>query len=62
MSTNYIPSFRKYQLSSLPFHQLEGSRSLCERISVAGPDVLSVGQGLHSQNLLRRLEREASVR
>lgn len=42
--------------------KLEGSRSLCERISVAGPDVLSVGQGLHSQNLLRRLEREASVR
>jgi len=42
--------------------KLEGSKPLSERISRAGPGVLSVGQGHHSQNLLRRMEREATVR
>jgi len=42
--------------------KLEGHKSLGDRLSLAGPGVFSVGQGHHSQNLVRRVEREASVR
>ena len=41
--------------------QVEGSRALGEHVSLAGPGLLSVGLGQHSRNLVRRLEREATV-
>lgn len=41
--------------------KVEGSRALGEHVSLAGPGLLSVGLGQHSRNLVRRLEREATV-
>jgi hypothetical protein len=42
--------------------QLEGSRHLRDRVSVVGQDILTVSSGEHSQNLLKRIEREATHR
>jgi dimethylargininase len=42
--------------------RLEGGRPLGDRLALAGPGIISVGTGRHSQNLLRRVEREATVR
>jgi len=41
--------------------KLEGHKSLGERVSLAGPGILSVGNGQHSQNLVKRMEREATI-
>lgn len=41
--------------------KLEGHKSLGERVSLGGPGILSVGNGQHSQNLVKRMEREATI-
>lgn len=41
--------------------KLEGQKPLGERVSLGGPNILSVGNGQHSQNLVRRMEREATI-
>jgi len=42
--------------------KLEGQRSLSDRLTLAGPEVLAVGGGQHPQTVLRRIEREATNR
>ena len=42
--------------------ELEGSRHLRDRVTLAGQDILSVSSGDTSQNLLKRIEREATHR
>ena len=44
------------------YFQVEGSRRLRDRVTMAGLDVLSVSSGPNSQNVLKRIEREASHR
>jgi len=41
--------------------KLEGHKPLGERVSLGGPGILSVGNGQHSQNLVKRMEREATI-
>jgi len=41
--------------------KLEGQKSLGERVSLGGPGILSVGKSQHSQNLVKRMEREATI-
>jgi len=42
--------------------KLEGNRNLSDRLTLAGPDVLAVGSGLHPQTVVKRIEREATNR
>lgn len=42
--------------------KVEGKRNLKDLVTCAGYDVLSVGEGKESQNIMRRIEREAVCR
>jgi len=42
--------------------KVEGRRSLRDVVTCAGHDILSVGSGSTSQNIMRRIEREATFR
>ena len=58
----YVIVFISLSLSLLPPPQVDGPLHLKSHLSVAGPEVLSVGAGPEAQAVLRRVEREATHR